>query len=97
MAGNCSYKSEYIFLKHLIKPSINKEFNFIIEEDGLYITLQQFVVIILFTGASLIAHLVKNPPAMQETLIQFLGQEDLLQKGEATHSSILGLPWWLNW
>ena len=34
-------------------------------------------------------------PAMQETLAQFLGWEDLLKK--ATHSSILGLPWWLSW
>ena len=32
-------------------------------------------------GASLIALLVKNPPAMQETLVQFLGQEDPLEKG----------------
>ena len=31
--------------------------------------------------ASLIAQLVKNPPAMQRTLVQFLGQEDLLEKG----------------
>jgi len=30
--------------------------------------------------ASLIAQLVKNPPAMQETLFQFLGREDLLEK-----------------
>ena len=29
---------------------------------------------------------------MQETLVQFLGQEDLLQKGQATHPSTLGLP-----
>ena len=35
---------------------------------------------------------VKNPPAMQETLVRFLGQEDPLEKGQATHSSILGLP-----
>ena len=40
---------------------------------------------------------VKNPPAMQETPVRFLGQEDPLQKGQATHSSILGLPWWLGW
>ena len=33
--------------------------------------------------------LVKNPSAMQETWVQFLGQEDLLEKGMATHSSIL--------
>ena len=39
-----------------------------------------------------IAHLVKNPSAMQETPVQFLAQEDPLEKGHATHSSILGLP-----
>ena len=33
--------------------------------------------------ASLIAQLVKNPPAMQETLVRFLGQEDPLEKGYA--------------
>ena len=32
-------------------------------------------------GASLLAQLVKNPSAMQETPVQFLGQEDLLEKG----------------
>ena len=30
---------------------------------------------------SLVVHLVKNPPAMQETLVQFLGREDPLEKG----------------
>ena len=38
---------------------------------------------------SLVAQMVKNPPAMQETWVQFLGWEDLLEKGMATHSSIL--------
>ena len=38
------------------------------------------------------AQLVKNPPAMLETPVQFLGWEDPLEKGEATRSSILGLP-----
>ena len=42
--------------------------------------------------ASLIAQLVKNLPAMQETPVQLRGQEDPLEKGKATHSSILGLP-----
>ena len=46
---------------------------------------------------SLIAQLVKNSPAMPETLVLFLGQKDLLEKGQATHCSILGLPLWLNW
>jgi len=39
--------------------------------------------------ASLVAHWVKNPPAMQETGVQSLGQEDPLEKEMATHSSIL--------
>ena len=38
-------------------------------------------------GASLVAQLVKNPPAMQETWVPFLGWEDPLEKGKATHSS----------
>ena len=37
----------------------------------------------------MIVQLVKNPPALQETLVQFLGLEDPLEKGKATHSSIL--------
>ena len=39
--------------------------------------------------ASLMAQMVKNPPTMQETWVQFLGWEDPLGKGMATHSSIL--------
>ena len=36
---------------------------------------------LLYSWASLVAQLVKNPSAMQETLVQFLGWEDLLEKG----------------
>ena len=45
--------------------------------------------------ASLVAQLVENLPAMQETWVQSLGQEDPLEKGIATHSSILAwrIPW----
>ena len=45
--------------------------------------------------ASLVAQLVKNLPAVQETWVQFLGQEDALEKEMATHSSILAwrIPW----
>ena len=39
----------------------------------------------------------KNPPVTQETWVQSLGWEDFLEKGTATHSIILGLPWWLGW
>ena len=46
-------------------------------------------------GASLVAQKVKNLPAMQETWVQSLGQEDPLEKRMATHSSILAweIPW----
>ena len=39
--------------------------------------------------------MVKNLPAMKETGVQSLGQEDTLEKGMATHSSILAwrIPW----
>ena len=43
----------------------------------------------LFNRASLVAQTLKNPPATQETCVQHLGQEDPLEKGTATHSSIL--------
>ena len=57
-----------------------------------FIFLGLFLIII---RASLIAQLVKNLPAMQETLVRFLGQEDPLEKDMATHSSILAwrIPW----
>ena len=39
--------------------------------------------------ASLVVQLLKNPPTMWETRVQSLGWEDTLEKGKATHSSIL--------
>ena len=54
-----------------------------------------------YSWASLVAQMVKNPPAMQETWVRSLGWEDPLEKGMATHSSILAwrIPmdkgaWW---
>ena len=46
-------------------------------------------------GASPVAQLVKNLPAMQETWVRSRGQEDPLEKGMATHPSILAwrIPW----
>ena len=45
--------------------------------------------------ASQVVIVVKNPPAMQETQVRFLGQEDPLEKEMVTHSSILAweMPW----
>ena len=44
---------------------------------------------------ALVAQMVKKLPAMQETWIQFLGQDNLLEKGMATRSSILA--WRISW
>ena len=48
-----------------------------------------------YSWASLVAQLVKNLPAMQETWVQSLGWEDPLEKGKAAHSRMLawGIPW----
>ena len=48
-----------------------------------------FGIFYVFIWASLVAQLVKNPPAIQENLVQFLGWDDPLEEGMAAHSSIL--------
>ena len=52
-------------------------------------------IYLTYIWASLVAQLVKNPPAMWETWIRSLGWEDPLEKGKTTHSSILvwRIPW----
>ena len=55
-------------------------------DSGLVTTLADFPHSL---EASLIAQTVKNLPAVQETRVRSLGREDLLEKGKATHSSIL--------
>ena len=58
-----------------------------------------WVFLLLFFGVGffffLVAQMVKNLPAMQETQVQSLGQEDPLEKRMTTHSSILAwrIPW----
>ena len=49
----------------------------------------------VFRQASLVAQIVKNLPAIQETWVQSLGQEDPLEEGMATCSSFL--PWRIPW
>ena len=55
----------------------------------------QIQTFVCMSGASLVAQTVKNLPATRETWVQFLGQEDPLEKGMATHSSIFAWrsPW----
>ena len=48
-----------------------------------------YTSLMLLLTASLVAQMAKNLPAMQETCVQSLGQEDALEKGMATHSNIL--------
>ena len=58
-------------------------------------TFEIVLSLVLSYAASLIAQLVKNPPAVRETWVRSLGWEDPLEKGKATHSSILfwSIPW----
>ena len=57
-----------------------------------------FVLIVWVYWASLVAQMVKNPPAMQKTQVRSLGQEDPLEKRMATHHSIFvwRIPWTLS-
>ena len=59
-----------------------------------YITTMYFIFLARL-WASLLAQLVKNPPVMWETWVPSLGWENPLEKGKATHSSILAwrIPW----
>ena len=53
------------------------------------------MIILLYYWASLVAQMVKRPPTVWDTRVQSLGREDLLEKGRATHSSILA--WKISW
>ena len=58
------------------------------KREGIYVYIQ-------LIWASLVAQMVKNPPAVQETWVRSLGWEDPLEKEMATHSSVLAwrIPW----
>ena len=60
-----------------------------------YLSHFNFFIIYIWLKDFPAAQIVKNLPAMQETRVQFLGQEDPLEKGMATHSNILAwrIPW----
>ena len=57
--------------------------------------LKMFLVVFSLLGAFLVAQTVKNLPAVQETWVQSLSQEDPLEEGMATHSSVFAwrIPW----
>ena len=54
-----------------------------------YIYMYAWKYVLCIHGTSLVAQMVKNLPAVQETWVGSLGREDPLEKGMATHSSIL--------
>ena len=58
-------------------------------------SVSYFVIISKNNGASLVAQMVKDLPAMRKTQVQSLGREDPLEKEMAIHSSILDwkIPW----
>ena len=58
-------------------------------------SVDKYPLFIQVSGAFLVAQMAKSPPAMQETWVWSLGQEDPLEKGMATHFSIFAwrIPW----
>ena len=60
-----------------------------------FLSVSGFLLMLFLCLTSLVAQLVKNLPEMQETWVHYLGQEDPLKKGRATHSKILAyrIPW----
>ena len=57
--------------------------------------MKEGIILWINKSASQVAQMVDNPPAMQESRVQSLGQEDPLEKGKATHCNILAwrIPW----
>ena len=72
----------------------------LIQFESMFLSYVNFHISLLAIsiGASLVAQLVKNLPATQETWVQSLGWEDPLEKGMATDSSILAwrIPWTIH-
>ena len=86
--------------KQILTYGIKKDWKYLMDRThGCHATLPQLnfflpegrsrLLAILRITTSLVVQLVKNPPAMRETWVRSLGWEDPLEKGKATHSSIL--------
>ena len=87
MCASVSFFS--LFFSKSLK-NIKKHFYFCLASEMIFVN-----ALVRKSRASLVAQLVKNPPAMHETWVQSLGWEDPLEKGTAIHSSILAwrIPW----
>jgi len=99
---NIIYLFMYLFLPHCTtceilvpQPGIEPRPLSVRARNLNHWTAEDFTVIIINNSSYLIAQLVNNPSAMQETWVRSLGWEDPLEKGKATHSSILAwrIPW----
>ena len=91
-------KGYYIFFFFLLKGNNLKIYDFLRcfakfrlfcrNRDFSLCIVLSFLALFFSHWTSLVAQLVRNPPAMQETWVQTLGWENPLEKGTATHSSI---------
>ena len=95
----CRGKSEAERLSNLfmVTELVNGEAKILCKVPGFYAKKPIFLITILFwfyhtNGASLVGQLVKNPPAMQENLVRFLGWEDLERRDKLPTSVFLGFP-----
>ena len=90
------HSSRASILRHSAFFTVQLSYPYMTTGKTIALTRRIFVVLYcILIRASLIAQLVKNLPAKQETRVQSLGQEDPLEKEMATHSSILAwrIPW----
>ena len=84
----------------MLKSYVSKIRSFMVRKQQIAETdppefIKEFDAYYSHSWASLVAQKVKNLHAMQETWVQSLGSDDILEKGMATHSSILAwrIPW----
>ena len=63
--------------------------NYLLSTWNVVSVIKKWILTFSFNYAFLVAQMVKNPPAIQDTQVQFLGQEDPLEKGMAIQSSFL--------
>ena len=87
--GSLSFTIFQSLLKFMAIESMVLSNHFILCHPPFSSCPQSFPASRSFPGAFLVAQMAKNPPARQETQVQSLGQEDPLEKGMGTHSSIL--------
>ena len=87
MCASVSFFS--LFFSKSLK-NIKKHFYFCLASEMIFVN-----ALVRKSRASLVAQLVKNPPAMWETWVRSLDWEESLEKGRGTHSSILiwRIPW----